>query len=94
MKKIFFLVVIVFLAFYSGKAQQRYAFVDTKYILEKMPDYTNAKEQLEKLSQQWQEEIEGINAEIIQLHSKFKADEVFLSADMRARIKRSCNCIS
>ena len=33
---------------------QRYAVVDSKYILDKMPDYKAAQKQLDQISAQWQ----------------------------------------
>ncbi len=66
-------------------SQQRYGFVDTEYILDKMPDYKNAQEQLDQISSNWQIEIEKIASEIKELQAKFRADEVFLSSEMREK---------
>lgn len=85
MKRIFLFVILLITYLGSLNAQQRYGFVDTEYILNKMPDYKNAQEQLDKISEQWQREIEDIAGEIKELHAKFRADEVFLSAEMREK---------
>ena len=37
---------------------QRIAFVNTKYILEQMPDYQSAQQELDRFSTQWQKEID------------------------------------
>ncbi|BAX79469.1 MAG: OmpH family outer membrane protein [Labilibaculum antarcticum] len=66
-------------------SQQRYGFVDTEYILSKMPDYKNAQEQLDQISNNWQIEIEKVASEIKELQTKFRADEVFLSSEMREK---------
>ena len=79
---IFATVLITSLAAFS---QQRYGFVDTEYILNKMPVYKNAQEQLDEFSMQWQSEIEAVTVEIKDLHTKFRADEVFLSSEMREK---------
>jgi len=83
MKRLLFLLAVLFFSFGSSYSQSRYGFVDTEYILNKMPDYKNAQEQLDKVSIQWQKEIETISVEIKDLHAKFRADEVFLSSEMR-----------
>ena len=85
MKRIFLLVIVLVISLASVYSQQRYGFVDTEYILNKMPDYKNAQEQLDKFSEQWQAEIENIAIEIKELHTKFRADEVFLSSEMREK---------
>jgi len=68
-------------------AQQRYGFVDTEYILNKMPKYKTAQAQLDKISDKWQVEIETVTLEIKNLHVKYRADEVFLSSDMQQKRK-------
>ncbi|MGQ1908564.1 OmpH family outer membrane protein [Marinifilum sp. RC60d5] len=85
MKRILLLIVVIGVCCGSLFSQQRYGFVDTEYILNKMPDYKNAQEQLDKVSQQWQNEIETIAADIKTLQAKYRADEVFLSAEMREK---------
>lgn len=85
MKKLFLFLGILLVGIGAVQAQQKYGFVDTNYILNKIPDYKNAQERLDLISVEWQSEIETITDEIKQLHAKFRADEVFLSSDMRER---------
>ena len=59
MKKLISLISIVFLAAGMGFAQ-KYAFVDTEYILDRIPSYKAAQDQLDKLAGEWQEEVEGM----------------------------------
>ena len=49
---------------------QKFAYVDSDYILERIPEYNSAQDQLEKLSLNWQEEIEAIYQQIDQLYKK------------------------
>ena len=60
---------------------QKYAFVDTEYILNNIPAYKAAKEQLDKISQDWQKEIEAKYAEIEQLYKDYQAERVLLAED-------------
>ena len=57
MKKI--LIMFAGLIMTAGLATaQKYAFVDTDYILSNIPNYTASQEHLNKLSEEWQKEIE------------------------------------
>jgi outer membrane protein len=85
MKKLFLFLGIFLVSVSASHAQQKYGFVDTNYILNKIPDYKNAQDRLDQISVEWQSEIETITGEIKQLHAKFRADEVFLSSEMRER---------
>jgi len=84
MKKAFLLLVLISCLF-SLKAQQRYGFIDTEYILNAIPEFKSAQEQLDKVSQHWQVEIEQLYVQIEEMHTKFRADQVFLSPEMREK---------
>ena len=56
MKNLISLFSIVFLAAGIGLAQ-KYAFVDTEYILDRIPSYKAAQDQLDQLAGDWQSEI-------------------------------------
>ncbi len=74
------LLVMFFMSF--GFAQ-KYAYVDTDYILERIQEYKNAQEQLNDISVEWQKEIEAKFNEIDQLYKKFQAESVLLPDDMK-----------
>lgn len=62
---------------------QKYAFCDTEYILNNIPTYKAAQEQLDKISADWQKEVEARYAEIEKLYKDYQAERVLLSEDMR-----------
>lgn len=62
---------------------QKFAYVDSQYILEKIPEYQEAQTNLDKLSQEWQAEVEKRYKEIENLYSSYQAEAVLLSADMK-----------
>ena len=66
----------------SGHAQ-RIAFVDTKYILGKMPDYQSAQSELDRLSSQWQKEIDDRWETIRKLRDAYNAEAILLTDDMK-----------
>ncbi len=62
---------------------QRVGVVDTKYILEKLPEYVSAEKSLEQVSQQWQRELDNMYARVEEMYKKYQAEEVLLSAEMK-----------
>ncbi len=75
----------VFLLFPASMIAQKFAYVDTKYILMHMPDYASAQNQLNRLSSQWQEEIEAKLENVQRLEDAYEAEEVLLPADMKTK---------
>ena len=69
----------------EAKAQMKFAFVDTKYILENMPDYSQAQNELNSASAEWQKEIEERYASIERLYKSYQAEAVLLTEEMRQK---------
>lgn len=82
MKKIYLLIMACLLPL-GFAAAQKYAFVDTEYILNNIPNYKAAQEQLDKVSADWQKEIEGKYTEIEKMYKDYQAERVLLSEEMR-----------
>ncbi|MCK9302370.1 MAG: OmpH family outer membrane protein [Bacteroidales bacterium] len=75
---------IVALAIVSVCASaQKFAFVDTDYILSKIPEYTDAQAQLDDLSAQWQKEIEAKFSEVDKLYKEYQANKVVYPEEIR-----------
>lgn len=64
---------------------QKYAFVDTEYILENIPAFKAAQEQLDQVSAQYQKELEVLHAEVEQMYKDYQAESVLLSEEMKRR---------
>lgn len=62
---------------------QRYAYVDSQYILENVPEYTTAQEELNKLSEQWQKEIEDKYILIAKKERDFDAEMILLPEEIK-----------
>lgn len=84
MKRIFFTVCFFALTAYAVQAQ-RYAMVDTKYILDKMPEYKDAQTRLDQFSEQWQKEIDTKQAALDKMYKDYEAEQVMLSEDLRKK---------
>ncbi len=67
----------------TGLQAQRIAFVDTKYILEQMPDYNSAQQELDRSSTQWQKEIDDRWAQIKRLREAYNAEAILLTEEMK-----------
>jgi len=61
MKKTILILLMGLIGFQMSTVAQKYAFVDTDYVLRNIPAYQASQEQLNQLSKQWQSEIEDIN---------------------------------
>lgn len=82
MKRILMLISGLLLSLGLAMAQ-KYAFVDTDYILNNIPNYKAAQEQLDKISGEWQKEVEAKYAEIEKMYKDYQAERVLLAEDMR-----------
>jgi len=72
-----------FLLITSSTWAQKFAYVDSQFILENIPEYKQAQQQLDDLSYDWQEEIEKEYAEIDKLYRAYQTDKVLLTDKMR-----------
>ncbi|MBT3417331.1 MAG: OmpH family outer membrane protein [Flavobacteriales bacterium] len=82
-KKILVLTVIIITAF-SGSAQ-KFAYVDTDYILTKVPEFVQAEEKINDFSTQWQQEIETVYAEVEQMYRDYQSEQILLTAEMKTK---------
>ena len=64
---------------------QKFAYVDTDYILKSIPSYESAQEQLEIMSKEWQGEIETAYAEIEKMYKEYQAEKVLLTEEMKQK---------
>lgn len=84
MKKLFLLAAfsLVLTAFASA---QKYAIIDTKYILDKMPDYKTAQKQVDDFAALWQKEIDGMQKELDKMYRDFDAEQVMLTEELKKK---------
>jgi len=83
MKKIVFITLL--LSIWSMSFAQKFAFVDTDYILKSIPTYESAQEQLKIMSDDWQADIEAKYAEIEKMYKEFQVEKVLLTDDMKQK---------
>ena len=80
-KNILAIVLLLFLS-YSSYAQ-KFAFIDTKYILSQVQDYKDAQKELDDLSNKWQKEIEDKYKEIESKYKAYQQEEILLPEETK-----------
>lgn len=83
MKKI--IILSIGLIFSLATFAQKFAYVDTEYILENVTEYVAAQEELDELAVEWQKEIEEKFAEIEKMYKDYRAEAVLLPEDMKQK---------
>lgn len=83
----FILTIAIVMVSMPGIAQ-KYAYVDTDFILENIPEYNEAQEKINELSEQWQKEIET-RYEIIDQKKKAFQEEALLMPDEMKKKKQA-----
>lgn len=79
-------IVLVFLFTLTSIAQaQRFAFVDTEKIMEQIPAYKAAQEQLDKLAEEYLKEIETLKKDLNTLLYTYQADKILLTDAMKIK---------
>ena len=84
MKKIAFIACCFLLASFASVGQ-KYAVIDTRYILDKMPDYSKAQKQLDVIAADWQKDIDGKQQTLDKMYKDFEAEQVMLSDDLKKK---------
>lgn len=84
MKKTSFLIIGALMLIATTSIQaQKFAYVDTEYILENVPAYLQAQAKLENIASQWQKEIDDKFLEVERLYAKFQAEQFLLTEEMK-----------
>ena len=85
MKKLLFAFLFIFgTAFVFG---QKYAYIDSDFILESVPEYSEAKDKLNKLADRWTKEIEERYEVLKVKKDNFSREEVLLPTEEKAKRK-------
>ncbi len=77
------LVAMLFFGLNFAEAQ-KFGYIDTNFILGKMPEYLKAQSEIEQLSAGWQKEVEDMQRAVEMSYVSLKAEEVLLTEEMKA----------
>lgn len=63
---------------------QKFGYIDSDFILAKMPDYKKAQDEIDQLSAAWEKEIADMQTKVDALYSSYNAEQVLLTEEMKA----------
>jgi len=87
MKKVILSLMLVVAAM-SANAQ-KFALVDMQYILQNIPAYERANEQLNQVSKKWEGEIDALLTEVETMYKKYQSESVFLSDAQKTKTEEA-----
>lgn len=64
---------------------QKYAIIDTRYILDKMPAYAQAQKQLDDIAADWQKDIDAKQVTLDKMYKDYEAEQVMLPDDLKKK---------
>jgi outer membrane protein len=67
----------------ANAQNQKIGFIDSEYILSKMPEYTGIDQRLRQMSQEWQQEIDRMQSETERLKQEFQSREILYTSEQR-----------
>lgn len=82
MKKSLLLTVVLALITFTGFSQ-KYAYINSEYILSKMPEYKEAQAELDRISVAWQKEIEAKFSSIDSMYKKYQVESITMPEQMK-----------
>lgn len=69
----------------AASAQQMIGYVDSEYILGETPEYATVEQQLDRMAQEWQQELEERQAEVDEMFDEYQARELLYTNEERQR---------
>jgi outer membrane protein len=84
MKKILLATIFVVTIALATNAQH-YAVIDTKYILEKLKDYKDADKKIQNTAEQWQKELDDMQAELDKMYKNYDAEQYMLTDELKKK---------
>ena len=84
MRKRVLILGFISLVFLTAKAQ-KFAYVDTDYILNKIPEFKQAQDKLDNFSADWQQEIENKYKDVEQMYRTYQQEQVLLTDAMKVK---------
>jgi len=80
-----FILLFFLLGFGLMGLSQKYAVIDTRYILDKMPEYKEAQKQLDDVAADWQKEIDTKQAQLDKMYKDYEAEQVMLTPELQKK---------
>ncbi|ADQ18833.1 OmpH family outer membrane protein [Leadbetterella byssophila] len=87
MKKLGSLIILLMLALPGFS--QKFGYIDSEYILSRMPEYKKAEETMNALTEQWTKEVSKKYEDVAQMKLKYQQEEILLTQDMRVERQKA-----
>ena len=82
MKKLFY-ITLISLFFVNNTFSQKFAYIDSDYILNKIPEFKQAQDKLDALSAEWQKEIEKKFTDVENMYKSYQQEQILLTKPMK-----------
>ena len=76
---------VLLLAFAMPAFAQKYACVNTDYVLKSMPDYANAQQRLDRYVTDWKKELDDKNSELMAMRAEYEQESYLLPENLKKR---------
>jgi outer membrane protein len=83
--KLFTVVAFSLFFVFAAQAQTKYAVINTKYILEKIPEYKEADKKLQATTELWQKEIDDLQLQLDKMYKNYEAEQFMLSEELKKK---------
>ena len=83
MKRVLFFVLLAFVLTARPASAQKFGYIDTEFVLTKMPEYQKALTEMDKFADKWSKDIQDKYIEIDRLQKAYVAEEILLTDDMK-----------
>lgn len=78
---------VLFFSFQQNILAQKFAYVDSQFIIEQLPEYKAVQNEMDGLSKQWQKELDDAYAKIEKMYADYRAKEVLLTKDDKEKLQ-------
>lgn len=86
-------ILIILIGLANVASAQRYAYVDTQYILDNVPEYAKAQEELDRLTEVWLKEVESRFDLVAQKRREYEAEQILLPEEIKKQRLKEINDI-
>ncbi len=81
LKLMFTFAILMFIPF--ANYAQKFAYVDTEYILSLLPDYKSAQKNLNEIAENWQKQVDQKYEDIDKLYKEYQAEKILLTSEQQ-----------
>ena len=76
---------LILVVFSLAAFSQKYAYIDSEYIISNMPDYKEAQAELDRTAAVWQQEIEAKFKSIDSMYKKYQVEAITLPENLKQK---------